>query len=192
MAAVTGCSLTRENPKLDKRTLTKQTESSAADWFQCDYDAMVSVFGKMSEKELEKNLAQNDYVSIAEMYGKMSDEELLSALSAYGYDQAGVESLKKTMIVPAVAISKLIEQHGDDIAAIKAGIDEGREYAKMQKKYGAMKKIENTDYSLASNSASVAVTVSTEKAGKLVVRANRQTGRSSRISLSDRSWVGRH
>lgn len=47
-------------------------------------------------------------------------------------------------------------------------VAEYKNYAKMQKKHGAMKKMEKSDYSLASDTASVAVTVSTEKSNKLV------------------------
>ena len=43
-----------------------------------------------------------------------------------------------------------------------------KEYTKMQKKHGAFKKIEDTEYSAASDSASVKETVSTEKGSKLV------------------------
>lgn len=43
-----------------------------------------------------------------------------------------------------------------------------KDYTKMQKKHGAFKKIVDTEYSAASDSASVKDTVSTEKGGKLV------------------------
>lgn len=46
--------------------------------------------------------------------------------------------------------------------------NEYKEFAKAQKKYGAFKKIEKTDYSLASTSASVSVRVLTEKGDKIV------------------------
>ncbi|MCD7826516.1 MAG: OadG family protein [Clostridiaceae bacterium] len=172
MLMVAGCSLTRENPNLDKKTLTKLTKTSAKEWFSCDYAALVDAFGDMTEDELETAISQTDYETIAETYGDMTDEELVSTLSVYGYDEDTVMQLKESMIAPAQAIADLIDQYGDDYAAIREAISESKDYVKMQKKYGAFKKIVDTDYSLASNSASVSVTVTTEKAGKLVVTAN--------------------
>lgn len=46
--------------------------------------------------------------------------------------------------------------------------NEYKEFAKAQKKYGAFKKIEKTEYSLASSSASVSVRVLTEKGAEIV------------------------
>lgn len=53
-----------------------------------------------------------------------------------------------------------------------ATFDEYKEFAKAQKKYGAFKKIEETEYSLASSSASVSVRVLTEKGDKIVFTAS--------------------
>ena len=50
--------------------------------------------------------------------------------------------------------------------------NEYKEFAKAQKKYGAFKKIEETDYSLASSSASVSVRVLTENGDKIVFTAS--------------------
>ncbi len=62
--------------------------------------------------------------------------------------------------------SGMAEQYSSQLT--EEQVAEYKNYAKMQKKHGAMKKMEKTDYSLASDTASVAVTVSTEKSNKLV------------------------
>lgn len=59
-----------------------------------------------------------------------------------------------------------VEQYSDQMTSDQ--VTEYKDYAKMQKKHGALKKIEKSEYSLASDTASVAVTVSTEKSNKLV------------------------
>lgn len=61
--------------------------------------------------------------------------------------------------------SGTVEQYASQLT--KDQVSEYKKYARMQKKHGALKKVEKTQYSLASDSASVAVTVSTEKANKL-------------------------
>lgn len=66
--------------------------------------------------------------------------------------------------------SGTVEQYSDQLASEQ--VEEYKNYAKMQKKHGAMKKIEKSEYSLASDSASVAVTVSTEKSNKLTFTVN--------------------
>lgn len=168
---VTGCSLTRVNPKLDEKTLTDTTKESAQEWFNCDYSVLMDTFGELSEDELETILSQTDYKTWASMYGGMSDEELAQSLSAYGYDEATVQQIKETMIVPAVAIAPLIEQYDDDYAAIARAIADSQVYADLQEEHGAMDKVTDTDYSLAADTASVSVTVSTEKSGQLVYTA---------------------
>ena len=168
---VTGCSLTRVNPKLDEETLTNATEEAAQAWFDCNYSVLMGTFGDLSEDELKTILSQTDYAGLASTYGGMSDEELVQSLSVYGYDEATIQQLKETMIVPAVAIVPLIEQYGDDYAAIASAIADSQEYADMQEEYGAMGEVTDTDYSLAADTASVSVTVSTEKSGQLVYTA---------------------
>ena len=165
---VTGCSLTRVNPKLDEKTLTDTTKESAQAWFDYKYSVLISTFGDLSEDELKAILSQTDYARLASVYGSMSDEELVQNL---GYDEATVQQLKETMIVPAVAIAPLIEQYGDDYAAIVTAIDDSQTYADMQEEYGAMGEVVDTDYSLAADTASVSVTMTTEKSGQLVYTA---------------------
>lgn len=168
---VTGCSLTRVNPKLDEKTLTDTTKESAQAWFNCDYSVLMSTFGGMSEDELKTVLSQTDYAGYAAMYGGMSDEEFKEALSVYNYDEATIQQLRETIIVPAVAIAPLIEQYDDDYAAIARAIADSQGYADLQEQHGAMGEVTDTDYSLAADTASVSVTVSTEKSGQLVYTA---------------------
>lgn len=168
---VTGCSLTRVNPKLDEKTLTDTTKESAQAWFDCNYSVLISTFGDLSEDELKTILSQTNYADIARMYGGMSDEELTQSLSAYNYDEATIQQLKETMIEPAVAIAPLIEQYDDDYAAIARAIDDSQVYVDLQKEHGAMVEMTDTDYSLAADSASVSVTISTEKSDPLVYTA---------------------
>lgn len=59
-----------------------------------------------------------------------------------------------------------VEQYADQMS--EEQLDSYKEYAKMRKKHGAMKKVVDTDYSTASDTATVALTITTEKAGKLV------------------------
>lgn len=59
-----------------------------------------------------------------------------------------------------------VEQYSDQLTSDQ--VAEYKNYAKMQKKHGGLKKKEKSEYSLASDTASVAVTVSTEKSNKLV------------------------
>lgn len=59
-----------------------------------------------------------------------------------------------------------VEQYADQMG--KEQVDSYKEYAKMRKKHGAMKKIVDKDYSTASDTATVALTITTEKSGKLV------------------------
>ena len=59
-----------------------------------------------------------------------------------------------------------VEQYADQMS--EEQLDSYKEYAKMREKHGAMKKIVDTDYSTASDTATVALTITTEKAGKLV------------------------
>lgn len=59
----------------------------------------------------------------------------------------------------------------EDYENLKSTFDEYNDYAKLQKKYGALKKIEKKDYSLASSSASVAIRVLTEKGDRIVFTA---------------------
>lgn len=59
-----------------------------------------------------------------------------------------------------------VEQYADQMGKEQA--DSYKEYAKMQKKHGAMKKIVDKAYSTASDTATVALTITTEKSGKLV------------------------
>lgn len=169
---VTGCSLTRVNPKLDEKTLTDTTKESAQAWFNCDYSVLVDAFGMLSEDELEEMLGETDYVSMAGMYGGMSDEELAQSLSVYGYDEETIWNLKKTIIAPAVAVAPLIELFDKDNAAVARFIlANSKSYADMQKEHGAMGEVTDTDYSLAADTASISVTMSTEKSGKLVYTA---------------------
>lgn len=55
---------------------------------------------------------------------------------------------------------------------LESTFNEYKEFAKAQKKYGAFKKIEETEYSLASSSASVSVRVLTENDDKIVFTAS--------------------
>lgn len=66
----------------------------------------------------------------------------------------------------AADFNAMVEQYADQLTSEQAA--EYKNYAKMQKKHGALKKVEDSEYSLASDTASVAVTVSTEKSNKLV------------------------
>ncbi len=59
-----------------------------------------------------------------------------------------------------------VEQYADQMG--KEQVDSYKEYAKMRKKHGAMKRIVDKDYSTASDTATVALTITTEKSGKLV------------------------
>ncbi|RKI38754.1 sodium pump decarboxylase subunit gamma [bacterium D16-51] len=59
-----------------------------------------------------------------------------------------------------------VEQYADQMGDEQA--DSYKEYAKMQKKHGAMKKVVDKSYSTASDTATVTLTLTTEKAGKLV------------------------
>jgi len=59
-----------------------------------------------------------------------------------------------------------VEQYADQMS--EEQVDSYKEYAKMQKKHGAMKKVVDKDYSTASDTATVALTITTEKSGKLV------------------------
>lgn len=59
----------------------------------------------------------------------------------------------------------------EDYENLKSTYNEYKAYAKQQKKYGGLKKIEKKEYSLASSSASVSIRVSTEKGKKLVFTA---------------------
>lgn len=63
-----------------------------------------------------------------------------------------------------------VEQYASQMESEQ--VAEYKNYAKMQKKHGALKKIEKTEYSLASDTASVAITVSTEKSNKLTFTVN--------------------
>lgn len=60
-----------------------------------------------------------------------------------------------------------IDQYEDQMTSDQ--LESYKEYVKMQKKHGEKKKIVDTDYSAASDTATVAKTVETEKAGKLVI-----------------------
>ena len=55
-----------------------------------------------------------------------------------------------------------------DYENLKATFDEYKSYTKLKEKYGAFKKIEKKDYSLASSSASVSIRVLTEKNKRIV------------------------
>lgn len=62
----------------------------------------------------------------------------------------------------AAAAQQYEGQMGDD------QIQSYKDYVKMQKKHGALTKTEDTEYTAGTDSASVAITVSTKKAGKLI------------------------
>ncbi len=59
-----------------------------------------------------------------------------------------------------------VEQYADQMSKEQA--DSYKEYAKMQKKHGAMKKVVDKSFSTASDTATVTLTLTTEKSGKLV------------------------
>ena len=59
----------------------------------------------------------------------------------------------------------------ENYESLKATFEEYQEFAKMKEKYGALKKIEDKDYSLASSSASISIRVLTDKDKRIVFTA---------------------
>lgn len=82
-----------------------------------------------------------------------------------------------------------VEQYSDQLTSDQ--VTEYKNYAKMQKKHGALKKVEDSEFSLASDTASVAVTVSTEKSNKLVFTVTYdENGEISEWKVEDYQSIG--
>lgn len=82
-----------------------------------------------------------------------------------------------------------VEQYSDQLTEDQ--VTQYKDYAKMQKKHVALKKMEKTEYTAASDSASVAITVSTEKGAKLVFTVTYDaTGQISDWKVEDYKSIG--